>query len=233
MKRLLTFLLISTCLNGVAQDPRLLETTWYLTSLKIDNQNYQPPSNNEVPFIALDFTPKPEFSTNVCDILSGTVSYFDLQFTFISYEITQLGCVDSENGDYQNFYLNHFFEDNISNPFNYVVIEHQGDMDLIISSDNGDQAFYRNKLLTNSDNKLNEFNVFPNPSNNTLNLPNTIVLNDLLNTTVYDLNGRPIIELEGGLADKSIDISNLQEGFYILKLTTKNGQLKVAKFIKL
>ena len=233
MKIILAFLFISTCLEGVAQDPRLFEGTWYLRSLNIDGENYQPPSNNEVPFIDLDFAPKPVFSTNVCDALNGTVSHSELQFTFDSFNITQQGCVDSENGDFQDLYLNNFYEDNISSVFNYFVIEVDGLMNLMISSASGDQAIYSNHLLSNSVEKTAEFIVYPNPTKNTLNLPVDMLLEDHLNAIIYDLNGRPIIELIGNLKDKSIDVTRLKEGLYILKLTTKTGQFKLAKFIKL
>lgn len=233
MKKILTLLLIIIYIEGVAQDPRLFEDTWYLHGVVIDGQNYIPPSNNEVPFIALDFTPISGFNTAVCDVLDGTVSYGDLQFTFISMEITLLGCVEPENNAFQNIYLNNFYEDNNADPFNYFIIEDDGIMSLIIISISGDEAYYSNQLLANPDLTTSVFEVYPNPTNNFLYLPLELAQQDLLSTIVYDLNGRPIIELKGNLKDNWIDVSKLSSGFYILTLTTKHGQSQSTKFIKI
>lgn len=77
------------------------------------------------------------------------------------------------------------------------------------------------------DTLTNDLILYPNPARETLNLG----VNDLENTiyTVFDFTGRRV--MNGRLETKSLDVSALQTGNYILRLI-EEGTIKTQRFIK-
>jgi uncharacterized delta-60 repeat protein len=73
---------------------------------------------------------------------------------------------------------------------------------------------------SNSSNNI----IFPNPCNNILFLVNT----DIAKYTIYDLQGRVI---SSGITQKTIDVSQFENGIYVIELTTSINKTN-AKFIK-
>ena len=49
-------LVLFASLSSYAQNPQLFENTWYLQKIVIDNQDFFPPSNNEIEFVSLNLT---------------------------------------------------------------------------------------------------------------------------------------------------------------------------------
>ncbi|GGE45007.1 hypothetical protein GCM10010832_26200 [Psychroflexus planctonicus] len=85
-------------------------------------------------------------------------------------------------------------------------------VDVILS----DPDAHCQNISTDSFNKQN-ISIYPNPANNTIHIVNT------LNSTVdgfdiYDLKGRKISTIKNSSNIKTIDVSNYEEGMYILKL---------------
>jgi hypothetical protein len=84
-------------------------------------------------------------------------------------------------------------------------------------------------LLDVNDVQQNTFAVYPNPTNNVLNIDGVNTQN--LDYTVVDVNGRVV--LEGTLAtNNTITTSSLSQGLYILNLVDNNSIVKTAKFVK-
>ncbi len=79
----------------------------------------------------------------------------------------------------------------------------------------------------------NNLIVFPNPAKNTLNIA---AINQVVNTIAYEVrNEIGQIVLSGNindLANASIDIQNLNPGFYFLQTTDQNKNLVSLKFVK-
>jgi hypothetical protein len=74
-----------------------------------------------------------------------------------------------------------------------------------------------------------EFKLYPNPANQKINIffnPN----GKLFYCSVYDLNGRFLISKILNESNE-IDVSNFEDGFYILNVSDQNGFSKKIKFI--
>jgi Zn-dependent metalloprotease len=78
----------------------------------------------------------------------------------------------------------------------------------------------------------NAINVFPNPSNGLFTLQKTNSI-DLVNATIYDINGRVIktIDLKNMPDNKTIDLSSAASGLYFMSITSKTSK-HVVKLIK-
>ncbi|WP_418889084.1 GEVED domain-containing protein [Paracrocinitomix mangrovi] len=72
-----------------------------------------------------------------------------------------------------------------------------------------------------------EFSLYPNPAENILNI---ICNAEIAETKVFDQSGKLIISMQSNNS-KTIDISALSSGFYLLQITTEKG-IYVQKFIK-
>ena len=74
------------------------------------------------------------------------------------------------------------------------------------------------------DKKINTI-LFPNPARDVVNIKNE---SELTKAEIIDMNGRKIIES----ASKTIDVSNLASGQYLIKMSFKNGTTDTQKLIK-
>ena len=72
-------------------------------------------------------------------------------------------------------------------------------------------------------------NLYPIPTNGTLNID----LNNLTNVSVsvYDINGRVILNKDLSGNENSVDLSNFQTGIYLFKIKSSEGEInkKVVK----
>lgn len=75
----------------------------------------------------------------------------------------------------------------------------------------------------------NNLRIFPNPVRNQLHIDNKISIS-IVNLSIFDTNARLIRQITPEA--KIIDVSQLQKGFYILKVYFENGQTSFIKFIK-
>lgn len=78
--------------------------------------------------------------------------------------------------------------------------------------------------------KENDISIYPNPANNELSIRINNSFVDFGNYAIYDIQGRQIVQGDCGNSER-LDISTLNSGFYILKITVKN-RVYQAKFIK-
>jgi len=76
------------------------------------------------------------------------------------------------------------------------------------------------------DNMLNKINIYPNPVNNTLNYSG---LKGTVSYKIFNIQGQLL--LNGTSLTNQIDVSELQNGLYILNLETEKGTF-ISKFIK-
>lgn len=86
----------------------------------------------------------------------------------------------------------------------------------------GNSVLFNNSFSNNS----NSFSVWPNPTNELLNI-NLFENSDLFNVKIYNQIGELLIQN----CDKTIDISNLSTGLYIINIKTEKGEFS-KKFIK-
>jgi hypothetical protein len=76
--------------------------------------------------------------------------------------------------------------------------------------------------------EFKNFSVYPSPVKNKL----TIVANGVYNVEISDISGKVFITRDMVEATTSIDMSNLQNGIFILKATNRNGGFLVRKLLK-
>ncbi|MEO9532541.1 MAG: T9SS type A sorting domain-containing protein [Crocinitomicaceae bacterium] len=77
--------------------------------------------------------------------------------------------------------------------------------------------------------QLVEFNLFPNPTNNVLNIELVGAGSNLRQITIYDLSGKKLMDLNP--IQKQIDVSSLTTGVYLLEVKTDAG-CKTNRFVK-
>lgn len=84
-----------------------------------------------------------------------------------------------------------------------------------------------NQLKSN----INQVIVYPNPSHNTI----SVKIADNSNTiSITDIMGQTVVAEQkvNGLQTQNMDISNLANGVYFIKLVSKNNQASISRFIK-
>jgi hypothetical protein len=232
MKYLKIILILIFAQNVFGQNPQLIENTWYLQNVIIDdNNNLPPPPNDDFEFIQATFNNNDFFETSVCASLSGELSYNSDQFLFDDFAITLIGCGEQINEEFQNLYINSFFQQTIDNPHTYTINTINSVLELTVVNSNNDMAIYTNELLSIEDFINYDFVIFPNPVKSTIHIENKfqygtskIIISDItgkyLNT--YAVEGQNI----------TFDISSYQSGVYFVRIVSSNGNVSTSKFFK-
>ncbi len=73
--------------------------------------------------------------------------------------------------------------------------------------------------------QTNDISIYPNPTRATLNIKSS---EDIEAVTIYSILGKEVLKAE----TKTIDVSNLLQGMYILKIISKDNSKTVKRFIK-
>ncbi|PIB32777.1 hypothetical protein BFP78_00485 [Gaetbulibacter sp. 5U11] len=85
---------------------------------------------------------------------------------------------------------------------------------------------YNSTLSTeNFDLNINNISLYPNPTKSTLNIKTATAIS---NITVYSLLGKQVIKTNS----KTVDVSSLSNGVYLIKILDVNGNQHVKRFIK-
>lgn len=234
MKNNLLFLLFLVfTLNSFSQDPVLFDHTWYLEKVVIVDEEFFAVSNEEVEQVTLNMSvpSNDNFISLVCNELFGFVNYQGIDsFTFEALNQTLAECNLTENALFELTYFSFFFS-TMEEVFTYDISENKGDYFLVITNDDGDQAFYGNQP-TMSIPSFSEWNfsLFPNPAQNILN----IHLNKIQNVSanIYSINGKLMHKQPLDLFENKIDIKSLNAGVYFLEIEDENGNKQIKKFIK-
>lgn len=83
-------------------------------------------------------------------------------------------------------------------------------------------------VLGTADNQLNGFDFYPNPVTNEINLSASTILNEV---SIYNVSGQKVYAEDVNATKKSIDLSALTAGLYILNVSSegKNANFKIIK----
>ena len=109
-----------------------------------------------------------------------------------------------------------------------------------ISGSNGTFVLAENRYINFTDLTLgtnnpvateNKFYLFPNPSNQWLNIANLIQNQTPNLIEIISIEGKLLMHLYPTSADSQIDISALPQGIYLCKITS-NNELQTLKFLK-
>jgi hypothetical protein len=234
MKKLYTLILLATLHFSFAQDPQILNNTWYLKYITADGVTHFPPN----PGMSLNFSSPTSFYTNACNTLAGTTT-FENNFTHFSatdYTVTLEICQDAAAGNYQNTYFNFFGWGNgtsttTPNNFTYSIVDLSGLLTLFINSEFNQQAVYSNVMLSNERFDKVDFSFYPNPAEDyiEINLNNTVANNTSIE--IYNELG-VLCKTANLLSDETrIDVRDLSSGIYFLKIKTGEGTT-IKKLIK-
>lgn len=83
-----------------------------------------------------------------------------------------------------------------------------------------------NSVLSTEEFNTNSFSIYPNPANEIINLD----IDKSFNYNIYNLIGKLLVK--GKSNQKSINVSNLSKGIYLLEIETFENKIYIQKFIK-
>ncbi|WP_452601833.1 FG-GAP-like repeat-containing protein [Pontimicrobium sp. MEBiC06410] len=111
-------------------------------------------------------------------------------------------------------------------------IDGDTDMDIVLTYQISGVNMYTTKIFKNNiatlsikENVIENIALYPNPTNSILNIKTSLVIKEV---SIYSLLGEPLFKTKL----KTIDVSNLQDGLYILKVETENKLSQAFQFIK-
>lgn len=108
-------------------------------------------------------------------------------------------------------------------------LDNDGDMDVIGSSQNDDKiAWYENMTIIGiEENQTDTFKIYPNPTKGLVFISSKT--ENVVSVKVFDILGKNVLQQKGNI--QQLDISNLQNGMYFLRIATDSGYF-VQKIIK-
>ena len=239
------------CLFGVffssqayAQHEELIDKTWYLYKLEIDEEDYE--------YYSLEIQAGDEARIKVVENDLDTIIQqygcpgggCDNYIEFIENEnkfiFTERLCLASDpcrgyndyivdydeiDSYYNEFYAN--FDSIIEYSFETIdAIEY-----LIFTNENNDKLYYTAENLSVADFEEFGFSIYPNPAQDQLNV-RFVELPNNINLEVYDIHGKLLENLMINELETQLDVSEYASGLYFIKFTGDSGNTQVAKFVK-
>lgn len=232
---LIIFLVVG--LFAKAQQPELIENTWYLEKLVIDDDEFFPPNNEEVSpnDLTANFTNLLITATSGCNWLQGEVIYSEEDNLFEigteSWSVTLAECNLSENENFENQYFYEFWTTNYTetpDPFHYEIVSGDNAMQLIVTNSLGSKAYYNNAPLSISEVDLgaNHFQIAFHHEDLVVKSSQSVAESAL----IFDLNGRLVQKSK--VENEKISTVNLPKGIYVVKIIDKNGKTYTQKIRK-
>ncbi len=236
MKKIYTLLIITIVNLSFSQDSRIFENVWHLTNIIVNGVNNIPPNGN----MNINFVSPTNFYAYACNTMYSPVVFENnnTNFSASNYAYTLDFCNNPQAGNYQdNIYFPFFLEGNNPNPtavynFTYNITELLGVRTLTINSMFNQQAIYSSVTLSNDSFEKLDFSFSPNPSKNYLeiNLNNGYTENTI--AEFYNEIGQICKTANLNKNKTKIEINNLSNGIYIIKIKTENEVL-TKKFVKI
>jgi hypothetical protein len=245
-KALLLFVLIISFQLSAQQD-ELLNTTWHLHEVVVNEVSHPFEPDLDVPDTTLTFQGESNHTLMVYFCTSGQGNVIFQEETqdskFWIEEVVFLAkvmCELQENQQYENLYFDFFWDTIMIEGYPYPIVdctyEITGDDPLIriltITNQNGNQLIYGSQALpmSVSDNQFTTISMYPNPVIDYLYFDS---VDTLENSTVaiYTLSGAVCLEKTIG-NENYIDLSSLNSGMYLMSFSNENGQRVYKKLIK-
>ncbi len=228
-----TFLILAlflvSQLNGQQQD--LINNSWYLQKMEINNIAYFQPSNTESTNTVTANFNNNKFQTElICNYLeSETLSNLtDSSFSTNGFTNSLAECQFNENITFeQNYVL--IFQNNTS--FTYSITNSSNYKTLIITNPQNNKVFYTSNLLSTQDieSENNMIQIYPQLVRNHLFI--TTKKGQKLRLKIINANGQKVAEYLCSPPKTKIDISTLEKGVYFCILTYQDHQVLVTKKI--
>ena len=225
MKRLLLlFTSLTLFSTAFAQDPDLFRT-WYLYELQSSDLSTLYIVNDIEPSIQPFITIQPNLAFDgegACNTFSGTYAFEPGELTSMDLTSSMDDCGISIHNNFENSYFD-FMQ------FIWFEISPDGNgLTLNLSNAIFGYAILKDYELSVNDYTSNsEIKLYPNPSSETINISSEGTAIESL--AVYTLAGQLLISQT--VNDRSIDVSSLSEGIYLLEIISEFGR-QYQKFIK-
>jgi hypothetical protein len=219
MKHLFLTLIAFSTFNCFSQDPNPdLFQTWYLNSVQASDLD----PFFEVSEIEPTITPTLIIDENynfsgegACNSFSGIFNFpFGVLIETSNYSNTNDDCGIQIHNDFENSYF--FF---ITSDGFYDITQEGDGLVLTIGNPIFGEAIFRNFQLGTTEFKLNDIQIYPNPSTDLIFIKsqNNIIEKIEIYNSIGQLNDSKIIDFN------KIDITDLASGIYMLKIFTDNG----------
>jgi hypothetical protein len=231
---LIIFSLIIYSFQGQAQTQELLNNTWYLEKVVIDNEDIFVPDDLIIEYA--EFYENYFDTQSSCNLLDGEISFNDdnSNFAILNFGLTLENCLDDEIGEFESFYLLDFFnypDPDFNNPFNYSTEEiSQSVLKLIVTNKNDDKAIYYSQTLSTEDiDGFGTVRLYPNPAQNEFSVESDV---DIKQIKMYNQLGQVVLGFDDIKPQPSYNISVLSKGVYFVELSSVQGKKTVKKLVK-
>jgi len=231
---ILLYILTSFEVQAQTNQQTLLNNTWYLSKIEVDDAMITVPNFNLVSDYTLQFLNDddvPDYIHMQCsNSASGSYQVVNENtLTFFDYSVTLAICPIEELATFFNMLDTQVFTVNLSTNFQYAITSENNILQLVITGANGNKAFYYNEATANTKSFNGEIlKVYPNPSTDFLN----VSITDLDKVVIFDMQGKRIdTKFNSNAEETQIDIQHLAKGNYILQIS-KDNQTESLKFIK-
>lgn len=242
MRKILVFtVIVFTGLLLRAQQEDLVNNTWYLQKVIINDVEFIQPFNAEsTDIITAYFADNKIYTHAMCNWIESD-TFTGISNTEIStdgFAMSLVECSMSENTNFENAYFGVFF--NVSNidetfsPFNYTIEDENTHKKLIVTNIEGSQAIYISVNLSVEDIGVMQGNVqiYPNPTQGYLYVK-TEGFTGSLTLKMINWSGQEILQQDIVNKNSKIDITGLEKGEYIcLIMNDKKEIMKSEKIIK-
>jgi hypothetical protein len=234
MKKILLQLIFFVITTQLVAQQDLIENTWILHSMVIENVTYnvpQPSAQDPNYNPGVTFFEDSE-GYHVSAIIYSN-SFFSLEPIIINpdnFIIPQGGVTLGQCDfycDLESLYLGIFFGPDFPSTFSYEIQKNSNGKVLIITSPEEDVAIHGNYVLSNTNFSIAPFAIYPNPATDELFIVSENIKIDTL--VVYAISGQKVLEFSN--PDTIVNIGGITEGLYFLEITTAEGN-SIQQFIK-
>jgi len=243
MKNIISLILVFFSVSNINaqmqnQDSIFMANVWLLQKLEI-NQNIIPaPNNNELSFPKL--TPsiingEYQYYIESCTDNWGSFHFINNNELFIddNYSLPLSTCGIQSNTIFSGIYGYDFLYLNILNNFGFIITDHTTYLELVITGQNGNKAYYHNNLSASLEHIIrNNVKVYPNPISDVFYIEaDATILDDINEISIYDLSGKLVFKNKME-TNNPINISKLSSGSYLLNFFYKNQLIKYGIILK-
>jgi len=230
---LIIFSLIIYSFQSQAQTQELLDNTWYLEKVVIDEENIFVPNLGSPPIAYAEFNLDFLF-TEYCKSLYADLTYSEISdFSLSGQGLTFEGCEVEEYDMFDAVYFYDYlgFEVGFYQPFSYEITEESSSLKkLTITNTNDDKAVYYSQTLSIQDEDgFGKVKLYPNPSQNKFSIESDV---DIKQIKMYNQLGQVVLEFDDIKPQPSYDISILSKGVYFVELSSVQGKKTVKKLVK-
>jgi len=232
MKSTIITLCLLISLMAQAQIEPLLDHVWQLEKIVIEDEvvDAQIGLGDEYPFLSFE-----DNNGSLYFYFDNLDGFLDLSETNQEFTVTEgyLNFGDTHGTEAASLVVEEFFLSDphyyvFNNPFSYLFREEAEFLYLDITNSNGDVATFFTTTLSNTNFDKVELTIYPNPTSNLLHIETKQT--DVTAVEIFDLQGKSVKQVSL-VNETNINVSDLANGMYFIKIATANGQV-TRKFVK-